>query len=243
MGGWAGLRLRRACSCAPPLPPCRQQTLFSGVEENLCSPDSGGEPGDAGEGEGAAGGPSCSGSDCAETAPLDRSKAGAAGGGGGGGSSQGGAELKKSHSEQFLASHLMRASVLPPNVTAGGGGGGEEPNGSVGAAGGEAAELGEGEGGEGDDNAAAGMGCTAVSVLVRGDHVLVANTGGRVGERVCLAAPPSFPPSRLLSTRPLRVCWFGRVVAVQSCAGAWPGCRPWGCGARQAGRLPLGAQP
>lgn len=105
-------------------------------------------------------------------------------------------ELKKSPSEQFVQSHLMRASVLPPATSAAAAIAGRVPeNGeAAAAAGGEP----QGPGGGGDDSGgaaraeddagseegeeehhAAGMGCTAASVLVRGDYVLVANTGAR----------------------------------------------------------------
>lgn len=111
-------------------------------------------------------------------------------------------------SEQFVASHLQRASVITPVDAAGTAGGaaqqaqqGEGANGALaagskaGSGGKEGGGQGQGQGEEdeeeeeeeGEEHHAAGMGCTAVSVLVRGDRVLVANTGGQECTALLLA--------------------------------------------------------
>ena len=100
--------------------------------------------------------------------------------------------LKKLNSSQdFLESHLMRASVLTPmdgGREEGGGGASAGPRGverleTIGssslvmAAESGSGGDGSGDGGEGEQHHAGGQGATALSVVVRGNAVVVANTG------------------------------------------------------------------
>lgn len=108
---------------------------------------------------------------------------------------------KMGGTKDFLESHLMRASVLapvgaddpasPPTAAAPAAGaiGSSKPaagDGRAAANGAANAAAASGEEEEEEMHHAAGMGATAVSVVVRGNKVIVANTGGwsRGGEQV-----------------------------------------------------------
>lgn len=143
---------------------------------------------------------------------------------------------KLGSSKDFLESHLMRASVLTPldpedrglgtpQAGAAGGapqhqqqGGGGAPNGALPAA----AEEEEEE----EQQHAAGMGATAVTAIVRGNRVIVANTGTLPAAGHAVAA---FTPERdQCACKALAAPPAGGMVArVASCAccGAWaPAC-------------------
>lgn len=99
---------------------------------------------------------------------------------------------KVDSSKDFLASHLMRVSVINPVEGEHGGGAEDASNGAAGQPAGKQAPGAEEEDEDEAGHRAGGMGCTAVSLLYRDGEVVVANTGdsrcvlSRKGQAVAL---------------------------------------------------------
>jgi hypothetical protein len=85
---------------------------------------------------------------------------------------------KVDSSKDFLASHLMRVSVINPIEGEHGGGADDAPNGAAVQPTGKQAAGAEEDDEDEAGHRAGGMGCTAVSLLYRDGEVVVANTGG-----------------------------------------------------------------
>jgi antitoxin (DNA-binding transcriptional repressor) of toxin-antitoxin stability system len=144
---------------------------------------------------------------------------------------------KLGSSKDFMESHLMRASVLTPldddpprpegaisqnasgrhtgmpsiesgDMADAAAVAGQANGGSIGAA-----------GDEGEEHHALGMGATAVSVVVRGNRVVVANTGELCAEVVALCGRAPTRCVHVMSSHDLGTCRRLPLRPVQ----AWPG--------------------